>query len=174
MSSSIFSLHDINFSYPENEVLKNADFTLNPGQKIGLTGHNGSGKTTLLHIIMGLLKPQSGTVRYMNREMESEKDFRELRQGVGLLFQQADDQLFCPTVLEDVAFGPLNLGKSPEEARKTAEYTLCTLGLSGYGERVSYRLSGVKKTCVTRHGAGHETAGTGSGRTHQRSGPGYA
>ncbi|NDV27777.1 ABC transporter ATP-binding protein [Desulfovibrio sp. JC010] len=149
MSSPIFSLHEINFSYPGNEVLKNADFALNAGQKIGLTGHNGSGKTTLLHIIMGLLKPQSGQVRYMGREIKSEKDFRELRQGVGLLFQQADDQLFCPTVLEDVAFGPLNLGKSPEETRKIAEYTLCTLGLSGYEERVSYRLSGGEKKLVS-------------------------
>lgn len=149
MNSPIFSLHDINFSYPGNEVLKNVNFALNQGQKIALTGHNGSGKTTLLHIIMGLLKTQSGQIRYMNREMKSEKDFRELRKGVGLLFQQADDQLFCPTVLEDVAFGPLNLGKSPEEARKIAEYTLCMLGLSGYEDRVSYRLSGGEKKLVS-------------------------
>ncbi len=149
MSSPIFSLHKINFSYPDNDVLKEADFALNPGKKIGLTGHNGSGKTTLLHIIMGLLKPQSGKIRYMGREMESEKDFQELRKGVGLLFQQADDQLFCPTVLEDVSFGPLNLGKSPDEARKIAQYTLCTLGLSGYGDRVSYRLSGGEKKLVS-------------------------
>jgi cobalt/nickel transport system ATP-binding protein len=149
MSSTIFSLHGINFSYPGNEVLKNVDFALEPGRKIGLTGHNGSGKTTLLHIIMGLLKPQSGQIRYMNREIKTEEDFRELRKGVGLLFQQADDQLFCPTVLEDVAFGPLNLGKSPEEARKIASYTLCTLGLSGYEDRVSYRLSGGEKKLVS-------------------------
>nr|WP_203544601.1 ABC transporter ATP-binding protein [Desulfovibrio sp. JC022] len=142
-------MHDINFSYPGNDVFKDTDFALNQGQKIGLTGHNGSGKTTLLHIIMGLLKPHSGEVCYMGRKMKSEKDFRELRQGVGLLFQQADDQLFCPTVLEDVAFGPLNLGKSPEEARKIAEYTLCTLGLAGYEDRVSYRLSGGEKKLVS-------------------------
>ncbi|WP_319778343.1 ABC transporter ATP-binding protein [Maridesulfovibrio sp.] len=149
MNSAIFSLHDVSFSYPGNDVLKNVDFALKPGQKIALTGHNGSGKTTLLHIIMGLIKPQAGQVHYMGRKMDSEKDFRELRRGVGLLFQQADDQLFCPTVLEDVAFGPLNLGKSPEEARKTAEYTLCTLGLSGYEDRVSYRLSGGEKKLVS-------------------------
>ena len=149
MSSPIFSLHDISFSYPGNDVLRNVDFELRKGQKIGLTGHNGSGKTTLLHIIMGLLKPQSGQIRYMDRELKTDEDFMELRKGVGLLFQQADDQLFCPTVLEDVAFGPLNLGKSPEEARKTAEFTLCTLGLSGYGDRVSYRLSGGEKKLVS-------------------------
>ncbi|WP_320006271.1 energy-coupling factor ABC transporter ATP-binding protein [Maridesulfovibrio sp.] len=130
-------------------MLKNVDFELLKGQKIGLTGHNGSGKTTLLHIIMGLLKPQSGQIHYMGRELKTEDDFMELRKGVGLLFQQADDQLFCPTVLEDVAFGPLNLGKSPEEARKISEFTLCTLGLSGYGDRVSYRLSGGEKKLVS-------------------------
>lgn len=86
---------------------------------------------------------------YKGMEMKGEKEFRELRKGVGLLFQQADDQLFCPTVIEDVAFGPLNLGRSPEEAREIAMYTLCTLGLSGYEERVSYRLSGGEKKLVS-------------------------
>ncbi|WP_432738696.1 energy-coupling factor ABC transporter ATP-binding protein [Maridesulfovibrio sp. FT414] len=150
MSSAIFSLHDISFSYPGGtEVLTGVNFELNKGDKIALTGHNGSGKTTLLHIIMGLLRPSSGQVLYKGAEMRTEKDFRQLRRGVGLLFQQADDQLFCPTVIEDVAFGPLNLGKSPDEARRIAEYTLCTLGLSGYEERVSYRLSGGEKKLVS-------------------------
>lgn len=150
MSSTIFSLKDIHFEYAGgNEVLTEVNFTLKKGDRFALTGHNGSGKTTLLHIIMGLLKPSSGQVLYKGLEMKGEKDFRELRKGVGLLFQQADDQLFCPTVIEDVAFGPLNLGKSPEEARKIAEYTLCTLGLSGYEDRVAYRLSGGEKKLVS-------------------------
>ncbi|WP_320171484.1 ABC transporter ATP-binding protein [Maridesulfovibrio sp.] len=150
MSSAIFSLQDIGFAYHGGvSVLSGVNFELNRDDRIALTGHNGSGKTTLLHIIMGLLKPSSGKVLYKGRELHGEKDFRELRKGVGLLFQQADDQLFCPTVLEDVAFGPLNLGKSPAEARKIAEYTLCTLGLSGYEDRVSYRLSGGEKKLVS-------------------------
>ncbi len=66
---------------------------------------------------MGLLKPQSGQVRFLGREMKSEK-ISELRKGVGLLFQQADDQLFCPTVLEDVAFGPLNWGNHRRKHEK--------------------------------------------------------
>ncbi|MBI9110752.1 energy-coupling factor ABC transporter ATP-binding protein [Maridesulfovibrio ferrireducens] len=150
MSYQIFSLRDINFVYPGgNEVLKGVNFDLHSGEKVALTGHNGSGKTTMLHIIMGLLKPTSGQVLFKDREMKSEKNFRELRKGVGLLFQQADDQLFCPTVIEDVAFGPLNLGKSPDEAREIAKYVLCLLGLSGYEERVAYRLSGGEKKLVS-------------------------
>ncbi|CCO23542.1 energy-coupling factor ABC transporter ATP-binding protein [Maridesulfovibrio hydrothermalis] len=150
MSSLIFSLHDINFVYPGgNEVLKDVNFELNCGDKIALTGHNGSGKTTMLHIIMGLLRPASGKILYKGCEMKSEKDFQKLRKGVGLLFQQADDQLFCPTVIEDVAFGPLNLGRTPEEAKEIARYTLCMLGLSGYEERVAYRLSGGEKKLVS-------------------------
>ncbi len=150
MSSPIFSLQDVSFAYPGGkEILTGVNFELSKGDKVALTGHNGSGKTTILHIIMGLLKPSSGKVFFKNREMSNEKDFRELRKGVGLLFQQADDQLFCPTVIEDVAFGPLNLGKSPEEARRISEYILCTLGLSGYEDRVSYRLSGGEKKLVS-------------------------
>ncbi len=150
MSYPIFSLRDINFVYPGgNEVLKSVNFDLNCGEKIAFTGHNGSGKTTMLHIIMGLLSPTSGQVLFKNTEMKTEKDFRELRKGVGLLFQQADDQLFCPTVIEDVAFGPLNLGKTPDEAREISKYVLCLLGLSGYEERVTYRLSGGEKKLVS-------------------------
>ncbi|OEU69566.1 MAG: energy-coupling factor ABC transporter ATP-binding protein [Desulfovibrio sp. S3730MH75] len=150
MSFPIFSLRDIDFVYPGgNDVLKGVNFELKAGEKVALTGHNGSGKTTMLHIIMGLLNPTSGQVLFKDREMKTEKDFRELRKGVGLLFQQADDQLFCPTVIEDVAFGPLNLGKSPDEARDIAKYVLCLLGLSGYEERVAYRLSGGEKKLVS-------------------------
>ena len=150
MSSAIFSLKDVSFSYTDSaEILNNVNFKLNACEKIALTGHNGSGKTTLLHLIMGLLKPTSGEILYRDVPMLGEKDFQELRKGVGLLFQQADDQLFCPTVIEDIAFGPLNLGKTSDEAREIAMHTLCMLGLSGYEDRVSYRLSGGEKKLVS-------------------------
>jgi len=147
---AIFSLEDISFTYPGGiKVLDEVNFKLSEGDKIALTGHNGSGKTTLLHIIMGLLHPSSGQVLYKGSPVQGEKGFQELRKGVGLLFQQADDQLFCPTVIEDVAFGPLNLGHNPDKARKIAKYTLCLLGLSGYEDRVTYRLSGGEKKLVS-------------------------
>jgi cobalt/nickel transport system ATP-binding protein len=98
---------------------------------------------------MGLLKPLSGTVEAFGKVRKTEKDFIELRRRIGLLFQDADDQLFSPTVLEDVAFGPLNLGKSREEAMAVAQKTLDFLGLNGFEERVTYKLSGGEKRLVS-------------------------
>jgi cobalt/nickel transport system ATP-binding protein len=120
-----------------------------PGKHIGLIGPNGCGKTTLLHLIKGLLRPQAGSIVVFGQEVRKEKDFVDVRQKVGLLFQNADDQLFCPTVLEDVAFGPLNQGKKPEEAIKTAHETIERLGLEGFEDRVTYELSGGSKKLVS-------------------------
>jgi len=112
-------------------------------------GPNGSGKTTLFHIIMGLLRPSSGRVELFGKPAHEEKDFREARKKIGLLFQDADDQLFSPTVLEDVAFGPLNLGKPPDEARDIALKTLAKLDLFGFENRITYKLSGGEKRLVS-------------------------
>jgi len=116
---------------------------------MGLIGPNGSGKTTLLHLIMGLAKPVSGKIEIFGKPVKEEKDFRHVRQRIGLLFQDADDQLFSPTVLEDVAFGPLNLGKSKDEAKAIAQKTLASLGLAGFEERITYKLSGGEKRLVS-------------------------
>ena len=111
-------------------------------------GPNGSGKTTLFHIIMGLLTPSSGTIEFFGKPVKTEKDFRKVYKKVGLLFQDADDQLFSPTVLEDVAFGPLNLGKSKLEARNIAQNTLERLGIAHFENRVTHKLSGGEKRLV--------------------------
>lgn len=148
--SHIFELKDVAFSYPDGKaVLKDFSFALHSGQKAGLIGHNGSGKTTLLHLIMGLLLPDSGSITILGSEMKSEKDFRSIRPRLGFVFQNADDQLFSPTVLEDVAFGPLNLGKKPAEAIDIAMQTLENLGLKGFENRISYKLSGGEKKLVS-------------------------
>jgi len=142
----LIDLKGIFFSYRDgNPVLKNLDFQLRKGEKIGLVGPNGSGKTTIFHLIMGLLRPESGIIRIFGREMKREKDFRSVRQRIGLLFQDSDDQLFCPTVLEDVAFGPLNQGKSVKEAKDIAHEVLDSLGLNGFENRITYQLSGGEK-----------------------------
>jgi cobalt/nickel transport system ATP-binding protein len=142
----MINLKEVTFSYTaENRVIDRLNFRLYEGERIGLVGANGSGKTTLFYIIMGLLKPASGSVELFGKQVENERDFRFARKKIGLLFQDADDQLFSPTVLEDVAFGPLNLGKSPEEAKKIALDTLAMLGLSGFENRITYRLSGGEK-----------------------------
>ena len=146
----IINLKDISFSYSEDKpILDNLSFQLHRGDQIGLVGPNGSGKTTLFHIIMGLLRPSSGKIELFDKPANEEKDFREVRKKIGLLFQDADDQLFSPTVLEDVAFGPLNLGKSPEEAKDIALKTLARLDLFGFENRITYKLSGGEKRLVS-------------------------
>jgi cobalt/nickel transport system ATP-binding protein len=146
----IISLKDVSFSYAaEAPVLDKLSFQLHRGERIGLVGPNGSGKTTFFYIIMGLLRPSSGTIELFGKQVQDEKDFREVRKRIGLLFQDADDQLFSPTVLEDVAFGPLNLGKTPREARDIALATLAKLGLLGFEDRITYKLSGGEKKLVS-------------------------
>lgn len=141
----LIRLRGIEFSYPGREVLKGLDFALWRGNRVGITGPNGSGKTTLLHIMMGLLKPQAGEVEVFGQQRRQESDFKEVRRKVGLLFQDPDDQLFCPTVAEDVAFGPLNLGKKHPEAWKIVRETLRAVGLEGFEGRLTHTLSGGEK-----------------------------
>lgn len=118
MKTPIIKLRNISFSYDRRIVLNSLNLDIYEGDKIGLIGPNGSGKTTLLHIIMGLLKPQSGTIEIFGKIRNKEKDFIEVRQKIGFLFQDSDSQLFCPTVKEDIAFGPLNLGKTKKKQWK--------------------------------------------------------
>jgi len=148
MSESILELRQVRFGYPEREILRGVDFILHPGERVALAGANGAGKTTLMHILVGLRKASAGQVLAFGQERLSEADFVPVRAKVGLLFQDSDDQLFCPTVLEDVAFGPLNLGRSAQQARADAQETLAVLGLEGFEERVTHRLSTGEKRMV--------------------------
>jgi cobalt/nickel transport system ATP-binding protein len=146
----LIKLTDVAFGYPGAEpVLEGLEFELRRNDRVGLIAPNGSGKTTLLHIIMGLLKPSAGQVEIFGKPAREEKDFVEVRRRIGLLFQDADDQLFSPTVLEDVAFGPLNLGKSKKEAVAAARQTLSFLGLAEFEDRFTYKLSGGEKKLVS-------------------------
>ena len=150
MAEPIFALEHISFAYPGGrQVFRDMDFALYPDRKIGLYGPNGSGKTTFFRLIMGLAAPQEGRILFHGRPLETEKDFRELRCKVGLVLQHAEDQLFCPTVLEDVAFGPLNLGCTQDEARDRAASTLERLGLAGFENRLTHRLSGGEKQRIS-------------------------
>jgi cobalt/nickel transport system ATP-binding protein len=151
MSEPIIELHNITYTYPgaPQPVFQDFNFHLLPENHLGLIGPNGCGKTTMLHLIMGLLRPQAGRIVIFGEEAKKEKDFVRVRQQVGLLFQNPDDQLFCPTVLEDVAFGPLNQGKTPAEATAIARETMDKLGLAGFEDRVTYKLSGGEKKLVS-------------------------
>jgi len=144
----LMELREVSFSYPEQPVFHGLSFRLRRGERVGIVGPNGSGKTTLLHLLVGLVKPQAGEVWAFGRPRVTEEDFQEVRRRVGLVFQDPDDQLFCPTVVEDVAFGPLNLGASPEEARRIAAETLRLLGLENLEDRLVHRLSGGQKRLV--------------------------
>jgi cobalt/nickel transport system ATP-binding protein len=149
MNEPLVRFHDVEFAYdPARPVLKDCDFALCPGERVALVGPNGSGKTTLLHLIIGLLRPARGRIAIFGQDRVAEADFYEVRRRVGLLFQDADDQLFCPTVAEDVAFGPLNLGKPRKEIRRIVATTLDSLGLAGYEHRITYHLSGGEKRLV--------------------------
>lgn len=145
----VINLKDIRFGYEgRTPIFESLDFRVSQGRRVGLLGANGSGKTTLFHIIMGLLFPKSGTVESFGKNRKNEKDFKEVRKKIGLLFQDSNDQLFSPTVAEDIAFGPLNLGKKHKEAKEIVSNTLESVGLRGYENRITYRLSGGEKRLV--------------------------
>ncbi|MDR2459533.1 MAG: energy-coupling factor ABC transporter ATP-binding protein [Deltaproteobacteria bacterium] len=145
----LIDLKNIEFSYPKGEnVLKGVNLLVSIDDKVALTGFNGSGKTTILNIIMGLIKPTGGTVTLLGKKCQSEKDFAPIRPLLGYVFQDANDQLFCPTVGDDIAFGPLNMGSSYKEAEEITIDVLERLGLTGFGQRVTHDLSGGEKKLV--------------------------
>jgi cobalt/nickel transport system ATP-binding protein len=149
MSKPLIELRGVHFAYdPSRPVLRDLDFSLCEGDRIGLTGANGGGKTSLLHVIVGLIKPTAGEIVCFGRPRKTEADFLDVRRRVGLLFQDSDDQLFCPTVAEDIAFGPLNLGKSRDETARIVHDTLNAVGLPGFEDRITYKLSGGEKRLV--------------------------
>lgn len=146
----LFRLRGVRFAYDSaHPVLNGVDFELNARERVALTGPNGGGKTTLLHLMVGLHKPTAGQLQAFGRVRQTEEDYREVRARAGLLFQDPDDQLFCPTVAEDIAFGPLNLGKSRQQALAIVHDTLALLGLSGFENRITYKLSGGEKRLVS-------------------------
>ncbi len=149
-NENIIKLEQVVFSYPGSNIttLNHLDLEINRGDRLGMMAPNGSGKTTLLHTIMGLCKPNSGIIKIFGKQLKNEKDFAPIRTKIGLLFQDSDDQLFCPTVLEDVAFGPLNLGFSQEDAIKIARETLAKLGIEDFEQSVTHRMSGGQKRLV--------------------------
>ena len=148
MEKTLIKLENISFRYNSFLVLENINFELKFGKKVGLIGPNGSGKTTFLYIIMGFLKPVSGKVFIFGKERKRDKDFLEVRQKLGLLFQDSDSQLFCPTVKEDIAFGPLNLGKKREEVKEIVKKIARIFNIEHLLDRPIYKLSEGEKKIV--------------------------
>ena len=129
-------------------VLDNLSLALEAGERLAIVGANGAGKSTLLRTIVGL-ESASGTVTVLGERCAREADFRRIRGRVAYLFQDPDDQLFCPTVIEDVIFGPLNLGMRRQDAISLGHALLRDLGLSHLAERLTHHLSGGEKRLVS-------------------------
>lgn len=148
--SPCFEVSGLHFAYPGRpEVLRGAGFSLAAGERLAVTGANGAGKSTLLRVLVGLHRPSRGSVVAFGQARREEKDFLEVRRRAGYVFQDPDDQLFCPTVAEDVAFGPINLGKPREEVLRIVDDVLARLGLSDFRDRVTHKLSGGEKRLVS-------------------------
>jgi cobalt/nickel transport system ATP-binding protein len=146
----LIRLDQVGYAYPGRPaVFHGLDFGLKTGERVGVLGPNGAGKSTLFLIVMGLVRPQAGAVDLFGQAMRTEKDFQAVRTRLGYCFQDPDDQLFCPTVLEDVAFGPLNQGLGRGQAQDAARQTLAELDLGHLEERVTHQLSGGEKRLVS-------------------------
>ncbi|MGQ9501711.1 MAG: energy-coupling factor ABC transporter ATP-binding protein [Anaerolineae bacterium] len=137
---------DLHFAYPDGHVaLRGVSLQVQCGEKVALVGPNGAGKSTLLLHLNGLLNNGRGSIHILGRPVTA-PNLPFIRARVGLVFQNPDDQLFSPTVYEDVAFGPLHMGLPEEEVRQRVATALAQVGMAHYAERLSYHLSmGEKK-----------------------------
>ncbi len=142
--SLALEIRGLTFRYPGGpEVLRNISLSLRRGEKVALVGPNGAGKSTLLLHLNGILRGE-GTIRVEGVPLR-EENLPSIRARVGLVFQEADDQLFSPTVFEDVAFGPLHMGLPEKEVRRRVEKALAQVGMEGYEGRLSHHLSAGEK-----------------------------
>jgi cobalt/nickel transport system ATP-binding protein len=150
----IISLKNIDYSYYGRiPALKNVNLSIKKGEMFSVIGLNGSGKSTLLHIINALIFPDKGEVLFggdpVTEKSIKDKTFgMQFRQRMSYIFQNPDIQLFCPTVFDELLFGPLQLNLSPETAVARAEQTLLYLGIEYLKERPVYMLSGGEKKRV--------------------------
>jgi cobalt/nickel transport system ATP-binding protein len=147
MSDAVFELEAVSYSYLGRfPALKSVSLSIQRGQKVALMGANGSGKSTLLSLLDALIFPDQGSIRFMGQPLAEprldEGDFSaDFRRKVGLVFQNPDVQLFCPTVREDILFGPLQLGMGPAEAQKRLESLAVSLGILHLLDRAPHQLS---------------------------------
>ncbi|MEA5553900.1 ABC transporter ATP-binding protein [Anabaena cylindrica UHCC 0172] len=140
--TAVVEVQSLVYAYSQQEpVLKEISFKLNSGDRVALMGATGSGKSTLLENLIGLKHPQSGTI-FINGIPVEPKTLPQIRKQIGFTFQDANDQLFMPTILEDVTFGPRNYGVSPATAIDQALQLLADFGLEEYAHRSAHELSG--------------------------------
>ncbi|MFH1448194.1 MAG: ABC transporter ATP-binding protein [Candidatus Micrarchaeota archaeon] len=142
----IIEMSNVYYDYPDgSRGLVNMSINVEKGECLALVGPNGSGKTTVLLHLNGILTPREGSVSILGLQT-NEDNLREVRSKVGVVFQNPDDQLFSPTVFDDVAFGPLNIGFGQGEVQERVKKALANVGMQGYERRSSQHLSfGEKK-----------------------------
>jgi cobalt/nickel transport system ATP-binding protein len=154
MTTPVFELRDVDYTFDgKATALRSVNFQVEAGERLAIVGANGCGKSTLLHILDGLLFPTNGEAWAFGRRL-TEEGLREasfaafFRRRVGFLFQNPDVQLFCPTVLDEIAFGPLQLQDSQEEALGKSQEMIRMLGLEKIARRTPHQLSGGEKKKV--------------------------
>jgi cobalt/nickel transport system ATP-binding protein len=144
-----FELRDVRYLYSGRQVaLDGVDLTIRHGERVAILGANGSGKSTLLKLMDGIIAPTSGEMRALGQDVAAVADGDgafHFHREVGLVFQDPDIQLFSPTVFDDVAFGPLQLGLSPDEVRESTETAMATMAIEHLANRAPFELSGGEK-----------------------------
>ncbi len=148
--TAILETRNVRYHYDDGtEALKGVSLSFDAGRKIALVGPNGAGKSTLMLMCNGILRPTSGDVLFRGEPVGYDAGtLREIRRRVGMVLQNPDDQLFAPTVRQDVAFGPVNLGFPADKVKRYVEYALEYVGLKGYERRPPHHLSGGEKKRV--------------------------
>jgi len=149
MSHHLVEARELHFTYPDGTpALRGVSFRITHGEAVALVGANGAGKSTLLQHLTGCLLPAAGSLLIGDVYLDK-KTLPVIRRTVGMVFQDPDDQLFMPTVGEDVAFGPLNLGLPPEEAQRRVREALAAVGAEHLIDRPPYKLSGGENRAVS-------------------------
>ena len=148
MSHHLVEMRHVTFTYPDGTAaLQDVSFRITHGESVALIGENGAGKSTLLLHLNGFLTPMSGSVRVGDLPV-MKSTLPAIRRSIGMIFQHPDDQLFMPTVQDDVAFGPLNLGLPPEEVEARVANALTLVGMAYVAKKPPYRLSEGQKRSV--------------------------
>ncbi len=146
----VIETKDITYEYPDGtKALDKVNFNVDDGKIVALLGPNGAGKSTLFLHFNGILSPSTGSVLIEGDTVKyNKKDLMQIRQKVGIVFQNPDDQLFAPTVLEDVAFGPMNMGLDKQEVEVRVKEALLRVGMEGFEKKPPHHLSGGQKKRV--------------------------
>ncbi len=148
MSTPALRVSGLSFTYPDGtKVLDSIELTIERGERVALLGPNGAGKTTFLLHLIGILGGGPGRIEVQGVALEP-TSLREIRRRVGLVFQDPDDQLFMPTVYEDVAFGPANFGVPADDLEERVRQALAAVGMVGAEERAPHHLSGGERRRV--------------------------